>query len=284
MNPIDVVRLERKVRFAVVPRGQLADAVETSSNGFAGRPSIVGFGRHYEVVVACVGTLDPRLQYVVDIKNIDRAVRETVIAAVCDACGPAAAGLSREHPPDAAGVLIPACLALNELLSGMVLRVTFYFTPTHTMNITLTLNADPRVVIRQRFDFAASHRLHNPALSAEENAQRYGKCNNPRGHGHNYQFEIAAGLDSSASTPFTLQHLEAIAERTIIDRFDHKHLNEDTAEFDITRGGLIPTVENIARVFHAYLAEEFAARVGGATLVSVTVWETDRTSATYPAT
>jgi 6-pyruvoyltetrahydropterin/6-carboxytetrahydropterin synthase len=36
-----------------------------------------------------------------------------------------------------------------------------------------------------------SHRLHNPDLSDEENKQIFGKCNNPNGHGHNYEVEVS---------------------------------------------------------------------------------------------
>src|SRR5947209_8956060 len=34
--------------------------------------------------------------------------------------------------------------------------------------------------------FHAAHRLHSATLSDMENARLYGKCNNPRGHGHRY--------------------------------------------------------------------------------------------------
>ena len=39
-------------------------------------------------------------------------------------------------------------------------------------------------------DSPASHRLHSPALTDEENRETYGKCNNPHGHGHNYEVEL----------------------------------------------------------------------------------------------
>jgi 6-pyruvoyltetrahydropterin/6-carboxytetrahydropterin synthase len=48
----------------------------------------------------------------------------------------------------------------------------------------------PTVEITRREEFSASHRLHNPALSDEENRQLYGICNNANGHGHNYAFEV----------------------------------------------------------------------------------------------
>ena len=44
--------------------------------------------------------------------------------------------------------------------------------------------------LTRRYMFAASHRLHAPTLSEEQNQATYGKCNNPHGHGHNYALEV----------------------------------------------------------------------------------------------
>ena len=44
--------------------------------------------------------------------------------------------------------------------------------------------------ITRREEFSASHRLHNPELSDEENVGLYGPCNNLYGHGHNYALEV----------------------------------------------------------------------------------------------
>jgi 6-pyruvoyl-tetrahydropterin synthase len=76
---------------------------------------------------------------------------------------------------------------------------------------------------------------------------------------------------------------EELARLAIIDRFDHTHLNEDTAEFCVEKGGLIPTVENISKVLFGLMDTALRSSHPGAALVSMTVWETDRTSATYPA-
>jgi 6-pyruvoyltetrahydropterin/6-carboxytetrahydropterin synthase len=63
----------------------------------------------------------------------------------------------------------------------------------------------------------------------------------------------------------------------VLDRFDHRHLNVDCVEF----AELNPSVENIAQVCHDLLSDEITA--AGAALDHVTVWETAKTSATYPA-
>ncbi|MFU8829667.1 MAG: 6-pyruvoyl trahydropterin synthase family protein, partial [Phycisphaerales bacterium] len=138
-------------------------------------------------------------------------------------------------------------------------------------------------IIRQRFDFAAAHRLHAPSLSDDENRATFGRCNNPSGHGHNYRIETAFLTSPASSPPLTAAELESLVDRVLVDPFDHKHLNEDTEEFS-TANGYNPSVENIARVFYDRLAPVAASELAGrASLHEVTVWETDRTCATYPS-
>ncbi|MCC6425769.1 MAG: 6-carboxytetrahydropterin synthase [Phycisphaerales bacterium] len=143
-------------------------------------------------------------------------------------------------------------------------------------------SAAASAIIRQRFDFAASHRLHNPAMTEQENRACFGKCNNSAGHGHNYIIEPAVRIPvDGAASVFSHADLEDLCKRVILDRFDHKHLNVDTAEFG-EGAGVLPTVENIAKVSYDLLAPAVAARCPAARLEAITVWETDRTSSTYP--
>ena len=137
-----------------------------------------------------------------------------------------------------------------------------------------------RFSISQQFEFAAAHRLHCADLSEAENRRVFGKCNNPHGHGHNYRLEVAVSVPMPAEgqwAGFGLPDLERIVGERVVERFDHTHLNLDTPEF----ARLNPSVENIARVCHDLLADPIAA--AGAALDHVTVWETEKTSCTYPA-
>jgi 6-pyruvoyltetrahydropterin/6-carboxytetrahydropterin synthase len=118
-----------------------------------------------------------------------------------------------------------------------------------------------------------------PTLSPEENLRLFGKCTLPSGHGHNYVVEPAIETRLDSSRPFMLADLERITDEYVIERFDHKHLNLDTEEFG--DHALNPSVENIARVCYELLRDPIAS--SDATLRSVTVWETEKTSATYPA-
>jgi 6-pyruvoyltetrahydropterin/6-carboxytetrahydropterin synthase len=130
----------------------------------------------------------------------------------------------------------------------------------------------------QKFEFSASHRLHNPSLSDEMNRQTFGKCNNPHGHGHNYELQVTLSGPDGAEMPTPLVQFERIVAETVIDRFDHKNLNEQVPEF----AELIPSVENIARVIYRLLKPKLESQQASERhLASVTVWETPKTFCEY---
>lgn len=285
-----MVELRRSVRL-VIPGDPAASADPVGDNGFGGRPAAAGLARFYELVVGVAGEPDAETGYLVDIKTIDRAVFATLT-------GPIAAACHARPDADPASVLAPALPVLAGMLTdagGRLTRVRWRLTPFASVEVTMPA-ATPKTtesettdsiagtaLLRQRFDFAAAHRLHVASLSDDENRRLFGKCNNPRGHGHNYRVEPCVAVDTAAAPDrrLSVAELEAIVERVIIKPFDHKHLNEDTEAFG--PAGVNPSVENIAQVFHDLLAEAINTSGKAARLVSLTVWETDRTSATYPA-
>ncbi len=122
--------------------------------------------------------------------------------------------------------------------------------------------------LSQKFEFSASHRLHEASLSDEENRACFGKCNNPAGHGHNYEVQVV--VRRAESDLSRLVDLER-AVKPVIDRFDHRHLNLEIAEFR----SLNPTVENIAKIIFGLLKPQVAH------LAAVTVWETPKTWCEY---
>ena len=260
--------MSRKVRFSP------GTAEANGRNGFGGSPRHLGLNRFDEFEVVCRGRVDPQTSYLIDIKQVDRAVAQAVLPAVSQA-------VLSSHP-DPASVMRGFLEELNKGVGGILKSVRWNLTPTFRLEMEV-LDME-HVVIRQRFDFAAAHRLHNPRLSDEDNRRLYGKCNNPSGHGHNYQFEPAVRVPVGAMGLglFSLEVLEQVSSDVILDRFDHRHLNEDTVEFR-QPDGVNPSVENIAMVFYRLLGPEIQRRCPSATLVSMTVWETDRTCSTYPA-
>ena len=99
------------------------------------------------------------------------------------------------------------------------------------------------IELGRRYRFSASHRLHSPHLTEEENCRIFGKCNNPYGHGHNYVVEVSLSgeVDPATSMIANLADLDAFVEREVLEEFDHKSLNEDVPAFR----DKVPTTENL---------------------------------------
>jgi 6-pyruvoyltetrahydropterin/6-carboxytetrahydropterin synthase len=111
-----------------------------------------------------------------------------------------------------------------------------------------------KAYLTRRYMFSASHRLHNDAMSAEENAAIYGKCNNPHGHGHNYTVAITVSgqVDQSTGMVCNLADLDGFVLREILDRFDIENLNM-LPEF----ASVIPSTENLCTVIYDILQRGF---------------------------
>ncbi len=116
-----------------------------------------------------------------------------------------------------------------------------------------------KVSVFRRAHFNAAHRLHNPNWSDEKNREVFGLCNNPNFHGHNYEMEVrvTGEVDPETGMVVDLSWLSQLIKTEIEDRFDHKNLNVDVAEFQ----ELIPSAENIClviwQILRAQLPEKF---------------------------
>ena len=109
-----------------------------------------------------------------------------------------------------------------------------------------------RAYFGRRYALSASHRLHVDAMSDEENRAAYGKCNNPRGHGHNYVVEVLVGgeVDQATGMVVNLVDLDSVVRERVVERFDHMNLNLDPA---FAAGA--PTTENFCRVVFGLLKD-----------------------------
>ncbi len=290
------VALSRTVRNCVNDAPWGGDDTARSHNSYAGAPAMAGAGRYYEFTMVCVGKPDPATGYLISIKEIDDALRSSAfMRALREACvsgrEPAASvanlarvGVEVLREGGGQGPVREGLIGSGDGARIDVRSFRWQLTPFYSVEAIMEHGHTRHVHLRQRFDFAASHRLHTAQLSDDENRRIFGKCNNPRGHGHNYRVEVcvellaSSGAEATASGHLTLAELERVVDTHVIQRFDHKHLNEDTPEFDESRGGVMPSVENIAAVCYRLLEAPLALQ-----LVSVTVWETEKTSATYPA-
>ncbi len=129
------------------------------------------------------------------------------------------------------------------------------------------------VYLTRRYRFSAAHRLHNEALSAEENARLYGKCNNPFGHGHNYTVEVTmrGPIDAATGMLIDLGLLDRVVEEEVLERFDRTHLNLDVDNFK----GKVPTTENLCLEIFSLLRDKLGAAGQAARLEKVRLEETN---------
>lgn len=142
----------------------------------------------------------------------------------------------------------------------------------------------PIAHLSRRYRFSASHRLHAPALTDQQNRDTYGKCNNPHGHGHNYHLEITVRGAIAPETGFlvNLPNLDRLVQREILDRFDHTHLNQDST----FSGSFVPSTENLAFEMERVLRERIPALAtnGKLSLVNLRIEETRNNAFDLPGT
>ncbi len=130
--------------------------------------------------------------------------------------------------------------------------------------------------VTRRYQFAASHRLHAPQLSEEENRELYGKCNNPCGHGHNYVLEVSARgpLDDHSGRAVDTGALDALVSREVLEPFEHRNLN---VEVEVFRQ-VVPTSENLGTEIWRRLRDNWSVAFPGEwpKLEKVRIGETPR--------
>ncbi len=123
--------------------------------------------------------------------------------------------------------------------------------------------------------FNAAHRLYRKDWSDEKNLQVFGKCSNPRYHGHNYELVVGVigEIDPETGYLIDLKILKEYIKTEVEDYMDHKNLNEEVEEFK----DLNPTVENIASVIWNRLRAKIDLKFD----IEVTLYETPRNFVIY---
>ncbi len=131
------------------------------------------------------------------------------------------------------------------------------------------------IYVTRREIFSASHRLHNPELTDEENEKIYDKCNSPNGHGHNYIVEVvvAGEVDPKTGYVIDLKLLKKIVRENVISKLDHKNMNIDV---DFLRN-IVPTGENIAKG----IWEQLENKIPSGKLFSIKLYETENNYIEY---
>ncbi len=278
-------RLSREVRFAIDLTSPEDRPIE-GANGYAGKPAVTGIGQIYYVLVVTVsGDPDAGDGYLLNIKDVDTAVRQRAVPLlkhavrriVASACAGTATRVGGGQLLHEAFATLADAFAPHRLDA-----VELKLTPL-TRLIARSIDGRPMTYLKHTFDFAASHRLHNPDRSDEENVAVFGKCNNIHGHGHNYQFEVTLrGEPDADGFLIDINRLETVVDAAVVKHLDHKNLNVEVPEFmDGASGRLNPSVEYIAKVIYDRLANALEGE--HAALDAVTVWETPKTWCEYRA-
>lgn len=132
-----------------------------------------------------------------------------------------------------------------------------------------------KVKVSRKASFNAAHRLYNPEWSFEKNQDVFGKCNNPKFHGHNYELVVSVigEIDQKTGYVMDMKQLKDLIKVHVEDVFDHKNLNMDVPEFQ----ELNPTAENISVV----IFNKLRAHIDDSKQLEITLYETPRNFVTY---
>ena len=124
--------------------------------------------------------------------------------------------------------------------------------------------------------FNAAHKLFNPGWSREKNEEVFGKCANENWHGHNFELYITIkGMpDPETGFVFDVKKLSIIVKDHVIEKLDHKNLNEDV---DFMKGKIC-SIENLVIAIWEQLTPHLPASIA---LHSLKLYETPRIFTEY---
>ena len=125
---------------------------------------------------------------------------------------------------------------------------------------------DQNIFLGMQTRFSAAHRLHVPSFSDQQNTELFGKCDNPRGHGHLYLAEATIGgvYDERSGALYDFIAFQRALQESIQPWRD-RHLDLETEDFR----KISSTGENIVRA----LWSKIDGRVNQQ-LVRLRLWET----------
>lgn len=242
-------------------------------------PSEKGRGHDYLCELTVGGEIDPTTGMVVNIKEVDAVLKAQVVGPFNGKLLDVEVAAFHDVPPTPENLILAIWDGCRDVVppGSALARVTLW--PAATLRTELstihTSEKSPMLTVTRTYDFSASHRLHSAAISDEENAEIFGKCNWENGHGHNYEVEVTLAGDPDPRTGllWDLDRLDQVVEEEVLTPYDHKHLNYDTSDFH----ALNPTSENLTKVVWDNLAHRLGREdLGGARLYKVAVRETAR--------
>lgn len=267
-----MVRMTRRVAFSSGHRYWLANRSDAENRSLFGPwASPYNHGHNYVLDVTVEGAIDPSHGMVVNIKRIDDVLRDRILAQFDQRSINDEIPHFAEHAPSLENLLAyihaelaqPDILPPEAVLTGIRLEeMPGFYGELDQGTMTLT----------RTYEFAASHRLDSPLLDHATNLELFGKCNNPAGHGHNYILEVTVEgqPDPSTGMMVDLGDLDRIVEQEVVDRYDHKNLNEDIPEF----AGKTTTSEVVSQEIFNRLSSKL--KTPNSKLSRIRLWETAR--------
>lgn len=275
---MSTVRMTRKLSFSSGHRYWRSDLGPEENRALFGKwASPYNHGHNYRLEVTVEGEIDGATGMVVNIKTVADVLAEKIGRAFDQKSLNDETPEFRDRPPTLENLLIAIRERLAPSLPVGAHLVHLRLWETDLLFADYGRQArDWKMTLTRIYEFAASHRLHVPSLSAEKNLELFGKCNNPAGHGHNYVVEVTVEGEPDAETGMMVD-LEALDEAVtglVVDRYDHKNLNADLPEFQ----GRPTTSEVVAAEIFARLDGRVPGRLARVRLheTARNVFEVDR--------
>ncbi len=246
------VTLTRRVSFSAGHRYWSPDlSADENRARFGHWASPFNHGHNYVLWVSASGEVDDENGMVVNIKWIDDLLQSTVVDAFDQKS-------INDEVSEFTGVpclenLLRYFAELLEELPGRVELVGLKLEESPILFAEWTRERD-MVTVTRIYEFAAAHRLAVATLSEEENWRLFGKCHNPNGHGHNYVLEVTVSGQPDPVTGFIvdLDEVDKVVEREVLDRYDHKNLDQDIPELE----GKNTTSETVAQAIFDRLKDK----------------------------
>lgn len=260
------VRMTRRVTFSSGHRYWFAHLSDGENRELFGPwANRFNHGHNYVLDVTVEGGIDPTTGMVVNIKRIDDVLKERIVRAFDQRSINDEIEAFEDQAPSLENLMV---YIRDDLRGNLPHECTFVGLRLEEMP-SFYGELDTKMTLTRSYEFAASHRLHSPAMSDQENLDLFGKCNNPAGHGHNYILEVTieGEPDPRNGMMADLGAIDDVVNAEVVDRYDHKNLNEDIPEFQ----GRATTSEIVTQEIFDRLVGKIPAKLN-----RVRLWETAR--------
>lgn len=261
----DLVTVTRSIGFTAAHYYSLPELSEAENKALFGPCSNrEGHGHNYLVEVAVQGAIDPETGMVINLKDLKGILEDEIYHPLDHQNLNKQVPFFKTHLPTLENIALYLWQRLqSRIMSGQqsaapvnLLRLRVEETDTLFVEFfgpqQISKQEVNMLYLSRRFEFAAAHRLYNPEFSDEKNWEVFRQCNNPNGHGHNYELEvtICGEPDPKTGMLINLLVLDEMVKAHLIQAVDHKNLNLDV---DFLKE-MIPTAENLAVAFWDQLA------------------------------